>query len=84
MVEQTRQPSRAVSLQAGPGEVNSGTQFDTNLRYSIQCPPARLFVIIKQPKSKEPHLMQQKTPPLQLYARTMSESVHKAKCCVKE
>lgn len=83
MVEQTRQPSHAVSLQAGPGEVNSGTQFDTNLRYRM-CPPARLFVIIKQPKPKEPHLMQQKTPQLQLYPRTMLENVHKAKRCVKK
>lgn len=34
MVEQTRQPSRVVSLQAGPGEVDTGTHwFDVNLRY---------------------------------------------------
>uniref|UniRef100_UPI0037E82983 bcl-2-interacting killer n=1 Tax=Semicossyphus pulcher TaxID=241346 RepID=UPI0037E82983 len=32
MVEQTRQPSRVVSLQAGPGEVGTGTLFDVNLR----------------------------------------------------
>lgn len=73
MVEQTRQPSRAVSLQAGPGGLNSGTQFDTNLRYST-CPPARLFVIIKQPKSKGPRLMQLQTP---LDPRTMSQNANK-------
>lgn len=33
MVEQTRQPSRVVSLQAGPGEVDTDTLFDMNLRY---------------------------------------------------
>ncbi|KAM6961585.1 bcl-2-interacting killer [Tautogolabrus adspersus] len=32
MVEQTRQPRRVVSLQAGPGEVWTGTQFDVNRR----------------------------------------------------
>ncbi|XP_041636332.1 bcl-2-interacting killer [Cheilinus undulatus] len=32
MVEQTRQPSHVVSLQAGPGEVATSTQFDMNLR----------------------------------------------------
>ncbi|KAM9334759.1 bcl-2-interacting killer [Symphorus nematophorus] len=32
MVEQTRQPSRVISLQAGPGEVDTGTLFDVNLR----------------------------------------------------
>lgn len=48
------------------------------------CPPARLFVIIKQPNSKEPHLMQQKTPQLQLHPWALSENVHKAKCCVKK
>lgn len=32
MVEQTRQPSRVVSLQAGPGEVDAGSLFDENLR----------------------------------------------------
>lgn len=34
MVEQTRQPSRAVALQAGPGEVDPGTLFDVNFRYN--------------------------------------------------
>ncbi|TKS90779.1 hypothetical protein D9C73_024912 [Collichthys lucidus] len=32
MVEQTRQPSRAVALQAGPGEVDPGTLLDVNFR----------------------------------------------------
>uniref|UniRef100_A0A671VQV7 BCL2 interacting killer n=1 Tax=Sparus aurata TaxID=8175 RepID=A0A671VQV7_SPAAU len=32
MVAQTRQPRQAVSLQAGPGEVDTGTLFDMNLR----------------------------------------------------
>lgn len=32
MVEQTRQPSRVVSLQAGPGEVDTGNLLDMNLR----------------------------------------------------
>ncbi|XP_065807555.1 bcl-2-interacting killer [Labrus bergylta] len=32
MVELTRQPSRVVSLQAGPGEVGAGIQFDVNRR----------------------------------------------------
>uniref|UniRef100_A0A3Q3GBC2 Uncharacterized protein n=1 Tax=Labrus bergylta TaxID=56723 RepID=A0A3Q3GBC2_9LABR len=35
MVELTRQPSRVVSLQAGPGEVGAGIQFDMNRRYTI-------------------------------------------------
>ncbi|XP_040886529.1 bcl-2-interacting killer [Toxotes jaculatrix] len=34
MVEQTRRPSRVVSLQAGPGDVDPGTLFDVNLRVS--------------------------------------------------
>lgn len=34
MVEQSRRPSRAVSLQAGPGEVGTGTLLDVNLRIS--------------------------------------------------
>uniref|UniRef100_A0AAQ5XPU0 Uncharacterized protein n=1 Tax=Amphiprion ocellaris TaxID=80972 RepID=A0AAQ5XPU0_AMPOC len=34
MVEQTRQPSRVVSFQAGPGEVDTGNLFDVNLRYT--------------------------------------------------
>ncbi|XP_042366878.1 bcl-2-interacting killer [Plectropomus leopardus] len=41
MVEQTRQPSRAVSLQAGPGEVDSDTLFDVNLRVNDRA--ARTF-----------------------------------------
>uniref|UniRef100_A0A665W2U3 Uncharacterized protein n=1 Tax=Echeneis naucrates TaxID=173247 RepID=A0A665W2U3_ECHNA len=32
MVEQTRQPSRVASLQAGPGEVDTGTLIGINLR----------------------------------------------------
>uniref|UniRef100_A0A8D2ZPE9 Uncharacterized protein n=1 Tax=Scophthalmus maximus TaxID=52904 RepID=A0A8D2ZPE9_SCOMX len=31
MVEQTRQPRRVVSLQAGPGEVDTGALYDVNL-----------------------------------------------------
>lgn len=34
MVEQTRRRSQAVSLQAGPGEVDTGILFDVNLRYA--------------------------------------------------
>lgn len=34
MVEQKRQRSQAVSLQAGPGEVDTGILFDMNLRYA--------------------------------------------------
>ncbi|AWO98143.1 BCL2-interacting killer (Apoptosis-inducing) [Scophthalmus maximus] len=34
MVEQTRQPRRVVSLQAGPGEVDTGALYDVNLRIS--------------------------------------------------
>ncbi|XP_035529660.1 bcl-2-interacting killer isoform X2 [Morone saxatilis] len=41
MVEQTRQPSRVVSLQAGPGEVDIGTLFDMNLRINDRA--ARAF-----------------------------------------
>ncbi|XP_070710224.1 bcl-2-interacting killer [Pempheris klunzingeri] len=41
MVEQTRQPSRVVSLQAGPGEVDTGTLFDVNLRINERA--ARAF-----------------------------------------
>lgn len=37
MVAQTRQPRQAVSLQAGPGEVDTGTLFDMNLRCDT-CP----------------------------------------------
>ncbi|XP_040001559.1 bcl-2-interacting killer [Xiphias gladius] len=32
MVEQTRQPSRVVSLRAGPGEADAGNPYDGNLR----------------------------------------------------
>ncbi|CAN9508427.1 unnamed protein product [Ophioblennius macclurei] len=39
MVEQTRRPIRAVSLQAGPGGVGAGTLLDVNLRISDR--PAR-------------------------------------------
>ncbi|XP_041819835.1 bcl-2-interacting killer [Chelmon rostratus] len=41
MVEQTRQPSRVVSLQAGPGEVDTGTLFEVNLRINDRA--ARAF-----------------------------------------
>lgn len=41
MVEQTRQPSRVVSLQAGPGEVDTHTLFDVNLRINDRA--ARVF-----------------------------------------
>ncbi|XP_054480762.1 bcl-2-interacting killer [Anoplopoma fimbria] len=41
MVEQTRQPSRVVSFQAGPGEVNTDALFDVNLR--INDRDARAF-----------------------------------------
>ncbi|XP_069571895.1 bcl-2-interacting killer isoform X1 [Brachyistius frenatus] len=41
MVEQTRRPSRVVSLQAGPGEVDTGTLSDVNLRISDRA--ARVF-----------------------------------------
>ncbi|XP_047431556.1 bcl-2-interacting killer [Mugil cephalus] len=34
MVEQTRRSTRVVTFQAGPGEVDTGTQFDVNLRIS--------------------------------------------------
>ncbi|KAA8580247.1 hypothetical protein FQN60_005782 [Etheostoma spectabile] len=37
MVEQTRQPSRVVSLRAGPGEVDTDTLFDVNLRINDQA-----------------------------------------------
>ncbi|XP_070848199.1 bcl-2-interacting killer [Chaetodon trifascialis] len=41
MVEQTRRPSRVVSLQAGPGEVDTGTLFEVNLRINNRA--ARAF-----------------------------------------
>ncbi|CAK6950084.1 bcl-2-interacting killer [Scomber scombrus] len=41
MVEQTRQPSRVVSLQAGPSEVDTGTLSDMNLRINSRA--ARVF-----------------------------------------
>ncbi|XP_041833604.1 bcl-2-interacting killer [Melanotaenia boesemani] len=41
MVEQTRRPVHVVSLQAGPGEVDTGTVFDVNLRISARA--ARAF-----------------------------------------
>ncbi|XP_071358415.1 bcl-2-interacting killer [Trachinotus anak] len=41
MVEQTRQPRRVVSLQAGPGEVDTGIPFDINRR--IDDRTARVF-----------------------------------------
>lgn len=36
MVEQTRQPGRVVSPQAGPGEVGADALFDVNLRYGTR------------------------------------------------
>ncbi|KAL6116733.1 uncharacterized protein ACO6RY_14689 [Pungitius sinensis] len=41
MVEQTRQPSRVVSPQAGPGEVGADALFDVNLRINDRA--ARAF-----------------------------------------
>lgn len=35
MVEQTRQRIQVVSLQAGPGEVDTSILFDMNLRYLL-------------------------------------------------
>lgn len=35
MVEQTRQKIQVVSLQAGPGEVDTSILFDMNLRYQF-------------------------------------------------
>lgn len=35
MVEQTRQKIQVVSLQAGPGEVDTSILFDMNLRYPL-------------------------------------------------
>ncbi|XP_033470820.1 bcl-2-interacting killer [Epinephelus lanceolatus] len=40
MVEQTRQQSRVVSLQAGPGEVDTDTLFDMNLRINDRAAQA--------------------------------------------
>ncbi|KAK9525768.1 hypothetical protein VZT92_016450 [Zoarces viviparus] len=41
MVEQTRQPSRVVHPQAGPGDVDTDTLFDVNLRINDRA--ARAF-----------------------------------------
>eukprot|EP00064_Thunnus_orientalis_P022775 superscaffoldBa00007990_g22994 len=41
MVELTRKPSRVVSLQAGPGDVDTGTLSDVNLRINDRA--ARVF-----------------------------------------
>uniref|UniRef100_A0A4W6FFZ2 Uncharacterized protein n=1 Tax=Lates calcarifer TaxID=8187 RepID=A0A4W6FFZ2_LATCA len=58
MVEQTRQPSHVVSLQAGPGEVDTGTLFDVNLRTARAI--ARQLAVIgdqldQEWSSRQPH-----------------------------
>lgn len=55
MVEQTRQQSRAVSLQAGPGEVDTGTLFDVNRRVNERAARAvgRQLVVIGDQLDRE-------------------------------
>lgn len=73
MVEQTRRPSHAVSLQAGPGEVDSGPHSpDSLLRYST-CLPARLLWSSNNPYKKATPDTTNSTPSL----AKNEEKVHK-------
>lgn len=53
MVEQTRRPNRAVSLQAGPGEVDTGILSDVNLRYRAGPLPAPVWQQKNKNKKKK-------------------------------
>nr|XP_046235120.1 bcl-2-interacting killer [Scatophagus argus] len=86
MVEQTRQPSRVVSLQAGPGEVDTGTVFDVNLRVNDRAARAlgRQLAVIgdqlaREWASREPnwlptalHMLR----PAQALTRTIYRDIH--------
>lgn len=86
MVEQTRQPSRVVSLQAGPGEVDTGTLFDVNLRINDRATRAvgRQLAVIgdqlaREWAGREPNWLP--TPldmlrPAQALTRTIYRDVH--------
>lgn len=87
MVEQTRQPSRAVSLQAGPGEVDTDNLFDVNLRINDRA--ARIFgrqlavigdQLDREWASREPNWLP--TPlhmlrPAQALTRTIYRDIHR-------
>ncbi|XP_056224224.1 bcl-2-interacting killer [Seriola aureovittata] len=86
MVEQTRQPSRVVSLQAGPGEVDAGTLFDINLRINDRTARAfaRQLAVIgdqldREWTSRQPNWLP--TPlhmlrPAQALTRTIYRDIH--------
>lgn len=84
MVEQTRQPSRVVTLQAGPGEVN--VLFDVNLRNNDRATRAvgRQLAIIGDQLDQEWASMQHNwlpTPlhvlrPAQALTRTIYRGIH--------
>ncbi|KAI3366711.1 hypothetical protein L3Q82_009381, partial [Scortum barcoo] len=86
MVEHTRQPSRVVSLQAGPGEAETGALFDVNLRINDRA--ARVFgrqlavigdQLDREWASKQPNWLP--TPlhmlrPAQALTRTIYRDIH--------
>ncbi|GAA6221113.1 bcl-2-interacting killer [Lates japonicus] len=86
MVEQTRQPSHVVSLQAGPGEVDTGTLFDVNLRINDRTARAiaRQLAVIgdqldQEWSSRQPHRLP--TPlhmlrPARALTRTIYRDIH--------
>ncbi|KAG7225678.1 hypothetical protein INR49_012264 [Caranx melampygus] len=88
MVEQTRQPSRVVTLQAGPGEVDAaGTLFDVNLRVSDRTARAvaRQLATIGDQLDREwasrrpnwlPTPLHMLRPPTQALTRTIYRDFH--------
>lgn len=69
MVEQTRQLSLVVSLQAGPGEVDTGTQFDVNLRINDRAARAcgRQLAVIGDQLDREWASRRRDWPPTPLH-----------------
>ncbi|XP_058481864.1 bcl-2-interacting killer [Solea solea] len=86
MVEQTRRESGVVSLQAGPGEVDTGTMFDMNRRISDRTARAvaRQLAAIGDQLDREWTIRQPNrlpTPlhmlrPAQVLTRTMYRDIH--------
>ncbi|XP_074481356.1 bcl-2-interacting killer [Sebastes fasciatus] len=86
MVEQTRQPSRVVSLQAGPGEVDTDALFDVSLRINNRATRAigRQLAVIgdqldREWASRQPNWLP--TPlhilrPAQALTRTIYRDIH--------
>ncbi|XP_072233729.1 bcl-2-interacting killer [Leuresthes tenuis] len=86
MVEQTRRPTHVVSIQAGPGEVDTGIPFDVNLRISNRAAQAfgRQLAVIGDQMDREWAIREPYWPlapihllrPAQTLTRTIYRDIH--------